>query len=77
MDVPDSYFLSNQDWDPSYLSELFREEFSDCESLWTDDIQDSDLIIEMERLERYSPVTEDISLDDNQLCEAVEKIEHE
>ena len=39
--------------------------------------EDSVLIKEMEEYERYCPIVEDISLDDNVLCDAVQRIEDE
>ena len=77
MEVSDSCFITNLDWDPCYLHELFREDFFEFTELWKSNVEDSDLIKEMNKLEKYSPITEDISLDDNQLCTAIAKIEHE
>ena len=77
MEVSDDYLKVNQDWDPSYLEELLCEDFFDFTNLWESNIQDCELLKEMDRVERYSPITEDISLDDEKLCTAVEKIEHE
>ena len=47
--------------------------------LWKSNVADSVLVNETSRVERqpYCPVTEDISLDDQTLCSAVEKIEQE
>ena len=47
--------------------------------LWKSNVADSVLVNETSRVEcqPYCPVTEDISLDDQTLCSAVEKIEQE
>ena len=39
--------------------------------------KDTDLVSEVEKIERYCPVMEDISLDDRTLCTAVEGIENQ
>ena len=76
MDVPDSCFLLNKDWDPSYLGLLFNKDFFDFKELWQSNVNDAELVHESNKVERYSPITEDISLDDEVLCNAVEEIEH-
>ena len=77
MEVPDSVIARNRDWDPNYLGDLFREDFYDFKELWQSNVNDADLVTESNRLEHYCPITEDISLDDVVLCDAVEKIEEE
>ena len=79
MDVSDYYLLQNRDWDPSYLSQLFSELFYyDFTDLWnTGNMNDMDLVSAVEKVEKYSPIVEDISLDDEVLCAAVEQIEDE
>ena len=77
MDVPDSVIVWNRDWDPIYLGDLFREDFYDFKELWQSNVNDADLVMESNRLERYCPITEDISIEDTVLCDAVEKIEEE
>ena len=79
MDVSDYYLLQNRDWDPIYLSQLFSEEFYyDFTDLWnTGNMNDMDLVSAVEKVEKYSPIVEDISLDDEVLCPAVEQIEDE
>ena len=69
--------VRNMDWDPSYLKELFSEDFYEFSEMWYSDVNDRDLVVEVEGVEHYSPVTEDITLEDDELCRAVEKIEHE
>ena len=77
MESSDSDLLQNRDWDPLYLSEIFSEEFFEAVDHWSSNISDVELIGEMEKVERYCPITEDISLEDEVLCNAVEKIEYE
>ena len=77
MDLSDECFKRNRDWDPSYLLMLFDEDFHDFNELWSSNMGDSELVSAIENLEIYSPIVEDISMDDNTLCEAVEQIEQE
>ena len=81
MDMSDEYLCRNRDWDPSYLQLLFAEDFNDVTELWKSNVRDDELVTESIRVETecqpYCPITEDISLDDSTLCEAVEKIEEE
>ena len=68
----------NRDWDPVYLSEIFDTDFNDFSDMWaSSSVTDSEIIAEYEKVESYCPITEDISMDDNILCTAVEKIEEE
>ena len=77
MEVSDSVFNENLDWDQNYLKILFDEEFYDFTDHWKSNVMDSDLVKETEVAECYCPVVEDISLDDNVLYNAVEHIEEE
>ena len=77
MEISDELLLKNCDWDPSYLQQLFKEDFNECDLLWVSDITDMELVKEVETIERYNPITEDISLDDEYLCAEVDKIEKE
>ena len=77
MEVSDEFLLENRDWDPVYLSTLVEPDFHDFTDHWKSSIKDNELVNEMERVERYNPITEDISLDDYVLCDALDKIEHE
>ena len=77
MDVADVSLIRNRDWDPGYLRTLFDEDFYEFGDLWKSNVQDEELVRESNRLEHYCPITEDISLDDNVLCEAVEHVEEE
>ena len=75
MKVSDRCFLSNSDWDPCYLASIFQEDFREFSDLWISTVKDEELDGELDRYEQYCPIVEDISLDDNVLCSAVEKIE--
>ena len=79
MEVSDNMLKMNRDWDPSYLKQLFDEDFYDQGDLWKSNVCDDDLVNESFRVERekYCPIIEDISMDDTTLCSAVEKIEEE
>ena len=77
MDVFDDGMWLNRDWDPCYLAELFHEDFNDMSDLWISNITDTEMVNESNNAERYCPIIEDISLDDSELCTAVEKIEQE
>ena len=77
MDTYDLLLSQNRDWDLSYLAMLFSEDFDDYSDLWASNVNDSELVQEMNKLEIYAPVVEDISMDDDTLVHAVEKIENE
>lgn len=77
MELSDSELWLNRDWDPSYLVEIFRESFDDCNDLWEADLSDCELLKQVEIMEKYTPIVEDISMDDELLCSAVERIEEE
>ena len=77
MEISDSVMLRNRDWDPSYLSDVFSQDFHDFNELWCLNVTDNQLISDVNKIEKYSPIVEDISMDDNMLCAAVEKIEEE
>ena len=51
------------------MNETFNERYTN--------MGDKELVNAVEKLERYSPIVEDISLDDNVLYQAVEQIEQE
>ena len=71
----DDLFLT-LDWDPSYLACIFDADFYDMSELWDAELVSGSLLLDMvEKSEIYSPLVEDISLDDNVLCHAVEEIE--
>ena len=77
MDVSDTWLWSNRDWDPSYLSSIFDKDFYDFNDLWLSNINDMELLEAGKDVERYYPIVEDISMDDHELCSAVERIEEE
>ena len=56
MDISDSDFISNTDWDPSYLHGIFDEDFVEFDELWISDIMDSELVLEANKLEKYCPL---------------------
>ena len=62
------------DWDPSYLSQSLSEDFFEFSDLWVRNSLDMELFKEVEK---YSPIVKDISMDDQTLCTAMEKIENE
>ena len=80
MELDDIWF--NLDWDPVYLASIFDVDFDDMSDLWDFDqsLKDSKLVEVMDgykKSDKYVPLVEDISLDDEFLCDAVETIEHE
>ena len=77
MELADRLFIHNRDWDPSYLKELFTEDFYDFRDLWQNTVTDMELLSVTEAVDKYSPVVEDISMDDSTLCQAVEEIEEQ
>ena len=77
MEITDDMFLCNRDWDPSYLKDSFDEDFNDFSSLWESEVMDNDLVSEVNKMEYYCPIVEDISVDNETLTVAVEKIEQE
>ena len=59
----DDYLFDNLDWDPSYLSRIFLEEFEDLSYLWDfDSVSDSELLEMCDSEGNYSPLVEDISI---------------
>ena len=77
MEVTDASLVCNRDWDPSYLSSIFDVDFHDSGNISDNSISDMELVRHVESVERYSPLVEDISLDDDTLCQAVDQIERE
>ena len=53
------------------------DDLYEINNLWTSNINDMDLLQEIETIERHFPITEDISLDNEVLCSAVEQIEYQ
>ena len=79
MELSDRVFSANRDWDPSYLKYIFSQDFYEFRELWTSNVGDTELIeaSNASDVKRYSPVVEDISMDDDTLYEAVSQIENE
>ena len=77
MDLSDKELWPNRDWDLSYMQQHFSDDFCDYSDLWKSNITDGELIQECQKMEKYSPIMEDISLDDDALYNAVQKIETE
>ena len=75
MELSDRMFVMNHDWDPQYLRDIVSQDFYEFRDLWQSNISDCDLVREANDAERYSPIIEDISMDDDTLCQAVEHIE--
>ena len=77
MEVSDIVFVHNLDWDPSYLQMIIDRDFFDFSELWSSDMEDRELVDYVNKLETYCPIVEDISMEDEELCQVVESIEHE
>ena len=79
--MEDIDFESNLDWDPSYLASICNVDFFDMSELWKGSyyVMDSELLQMDYSKSRnvYCPEVEDISMDDDELMSAVEKIEEE
>ena len=69
--------MSYCDFDPTYLQQVFADDLYEMNNLWTSNINDMDLLQEIEKIERYFPITEEISLDDKVLCSTIEQIEYQ
>ena len=77
MDISDRLFVTNCDWDPQYLRELVTQDFYDFKEHWQSSVMSDMELIAAERQSPYCLVTEDISIDDDTLYEAVAQIENE
>ena len=77
----DQFSYENLDWDPDYLANIFDQDFYKMAEMWCgdDSPSDSDLVCSVDSTEReiYSPICEDISMEDEVLREAVEVIENQ
>ena len=51
--------------------------FFDFADLWAYEMEDTELLHCVNKLETYCPIVEDISMEDEELCHAVECIEQE
>ena len=74
MEISDMLLCRNRDWDPSYFREILDQDFFDFNDMWASNVNDSELVAEVDK---YCPITEDITIEDNVLCSAVEQIEEE
>ena len=80
MELSDRIFCIDRDWDPQYLREMISQNFYEFSDLWQNGICDKELVGAVDRAmatERYCPVVEDISIDDDTLYEAVAQKERE
>ena len=77
METSDKALSINCDWDPVYLKEMMSEDFFEFSDLWNPITSDEELVKIANSVESYCPIVEDISMDDNVLCQAVENIEKE
>ena len=78
MEVSDLVLSQNLDWDPTYLSDLVTPDFYDFTDHWNmSNVADKVLVEEVDKYEKYCPTVKHISMDDVELCCAVEKIESE
>ena len=68
-------FLTNKDWDPQYLRGIVTQDFYDFKELWQSNVCDCNLVCEVNKVDKYCPIVEDIYMDDDTLYEAVEQIE--
>ena len=75
MELPDSVLFQNCDLDLVYLASIFDIEFTEYLDLWASNMEDSELLEVVNHVESYFPIVEDISLDDSELCSAVEAIQ--
>ena len=44
MDTLDNVLLMNRDWDPTYLRDIFSEDFYEFKDLWSSYMNDMDLV---------------------------------
>ena len=76
-ELDDCNLLLYRDWDPAYLASIFDSDFNDNTDLWNNSMDDLEVVHVAKHGERYCPIVEDISMDDFELCSAVEQIESE
>ena len=77
MELSDMNLFRDRDWDPEYLIDIFTQDFEEYPNMWESNISDTQLVNHVEKLDKYCLVVEDISIDDETLCSAVEQIEYE
>ena len=66
MELSERVFTANRDPDPCFLKYIFSQDFYDFCDLWINSIGEQDIIKAVEGLEPYSPIVEDISMDDEE-----------
>ena len=74
IELSDEVLSKNIEWDPSYLSQSMSEDFFEFSDLWVRNSLDMELVKEVEK---YSLIVKYISIDDETLCTAMEKIGNE
>ena len=74
--MENDYLETNLDWDPSYLAQIFNVDFNDMSDLWGESDSSVDTLL-LQEMDKYCPVVEDITIEDEVLCAAVESIENE
>ena len=52
MDTSDYLMSMSKDWDPEYLSTIFDVDFDDVSELWSSNIGDTQLVKEVEKIEK-------------------------
>ena len=77
MELSDIVFVTNRDWDPQYLRQMVSQDFYEFRELWQNSVGDNELLEAAETFDKYTPIVEDILLDDSTLYEAVTQIESE
>ena len=75
MELDDTTLSACSAWDPGYLEGIFSQDFYDFGHLWINKMSDRHLVHAVETIEKYNPLVEDISLDDDTLYQAAEEIE--
>ena len=74
--MENDYLETNLDWDPSYLAQIFDVDLNDMSDLWSESDSSADTLL-VEEMDKYCPIVEDITIEDEVLCAAVENIKNE
>ena len=77
MELPDCALTGNHDWDPSYLAMLFDQDFYEFTELWKSNVTDGEIVTALTDSGIYSPIVEDVSMEDEVLYKVVDQIETE
>ena len=75
-DVSDAFLCSINDGDTSYLASISSEDFNDSTDFGSSNIRNSKLVDEMNKVDTYSPIVEDISIDNITLLSTAKQIEY-